>query len=151
ARRPSEKWLNESKKHHARTATVVKGREMVRDFLAAGYCVFNCSGLSFSSTRDEHGVAKQTPQGWMHAQHWLGYDDREETVKLYGQPLVLWQNSWAKWNRGPRRIRGTSIDIPEGGYWSLASTIDRCSCIALSSVAGWPRRNLPTYGAEGNV
>lgn len=150
SRQPSREWLAESKQHIARTATVVTGREMVRDFLAAGYCVFNCSGLGFSSKRDEHGVSKQVGS-WAHAQHWLGFDDREETVRLYGQPLVLWQNSWGEWNSGPRRIRGTNIDIPRGGYWALASTIDKCSCIALSSVAGWPRRKLPTYGAEGNV
>jgi hypothetical protein len=48
-------------------------------------------------------------------------------------------------------VMGTDIDIPHGAFWALASTIDRCSCIALSSVAGWPRRQLPSYGAKGNV
>jgi hypothetical protein len=46
---------------------------------------------------------------------------------------------------------GTSIDIPEGAFWALADTIDRCTCIALSSVAGWPRRKHTTFGASGNV
>lgn len=147
---PSDKWLAESKKHVARTATTLKGREQVADFLAAGYCVFNCSGLGFSRTRDENGFSKQ--QGsWQHAQHWIGWDGRAETVKIYGQPLVCWMNSWGRWNSGPRRVRGTNIDIPEGAYWALSSTIDRCSCIALSSIAGWPPRKLKSYGAEGNI
>lgn len=150
SRRPSDSWLAESKKHVARTATFVKGREQVRDFLAAGYAVFNCSALGFERVRNEDGVSRQVGV-WHHAQLFHSYDDRPETVTKYGQPLVGWQNSWAAWNSGPRRVRGTEIDIPPGGYWALASTIDRCQCIALSSVAGWPRRKHTTYGATGNI
>lgn len=150
SRTPGSDWLEESQKHVVRTATNVKGREQVRDFLAQGYCVFNCSSLGFSRTRDENGFSRQ--QGsWAHAQHWIGYDDRPEIHRIYGQALALWQNSWNRWNSGPRRIYGTNIDIPEGAFWALASTIDRCSCIALSDVAGWPPRKLKTYGAEGNI
>lgn len=158
SRAPGSKWLEESEKHHVRTATNVKGREQVRDFLAGGYCVFNCSSLGFASKRNEDGVVDPggsriglSTKSWAHAQTFLGYDDRKSTIEKYGQPLVLWQNSWARWNKGPRRVRGTNINIPHGAYWAKASTIDRCSCIALSSVAGWPRRKLPTYGAEGNL
>jgi hypothetical protein len=141
----------ESKLHVARTATVLKGREMVRDFLASGFGVFNCSSMAFDRHRGEWGVARQIGI-WQHAQHWLGYDDRAETIKKWGQALVLWNNQWNIWNDGDRRVFGTDIQIPEGSYWSLADTIDRCgTIIALSSVAGWPRRNLPTYGAGGNV
>jgi hypothetical protein len=151
SRLPGPKWQAESKQHVARTATFLKGREQVRDFLAAGYCVFNTSSLGFSSTRNEDGVAVQD-RTWQHAQTWIGYDDRAETKKKYGQALVLWLNSWGKtWQRGGRRILGTDIDIPLGSYWALASTIDRCTCIALSSVAGWPRRQHTTYGATGHV
>lgn len=150
SRAPGQKWLEESKQHIARTATVVKGREQVRDFLAAGYGVFNCSALGFESTRNEDGVSRQVGV-WHHSQSWIGYDDRPDTVKKYGQPLVCWLNSWAAWNRGPRRVLGTNIEIPPGAFWALASTIDRCQCIALSSVAGWPRRKQTTYGAVGNV
>lgn len=151
SRPPGQAWLDISTKNIARTATVLKGREQVRDFLAAGYSSFNCSMLGFEKTRNEDGVSRVVTQ-WAHAQQWLGYDDRPETHQKYGQALVLWNNgSWGKWNTGPRRIRGTDIDIPEGTYWALASTIDRCQCIALSSVAGWPRRKHTTYGATGNV
>lgn len=145
--------LAEGKKHVARTATVLKGREQVRDFMAgAGVGIFNCSGMAFERTRGEWGVARQIGS-WAHAQHWIGYDDRPETHKKWGQALVLWNNQWAKWNSGDRRVYlCEDIMIPEGSYWALADTIDRCgSIIALSSVAGWPRRRVPTYGAKGNV
>jgi hypothetical protein len=150
SRVPGQKWLDESKQHLVRTATFVKGREQVRDFLAAGYAVFTCSALGFENVRNEDGVSRQT-KVWHHAQLWHGYDDRPETIQKYGQALVLWQNSWNKWNSGPRKIRGTQIEIPHGAFWALASTIDRCTCIALSSVAGWPRRKHTTYGATGNI
>lgn len=147
---PGKAWIDVSSKTIARTATVVKGREQVRDFLFAGYGVFNCSSLGFDRTRNEDGFSRQVGS-WAHAQAWIGYDDRPDTIKKYGQALVLWLNSWNRWNVGPRTIRGTNIEIPHGAYWALASTIDRCSCIALSSVAGWPRRKHTTYGARGNV
>jgi len=147
---PGEAWLRESKQHVARTATFVKGREQARDFLASGFAVFNCSNLGFERTRNEDGVSRQVGS-WGHSQCFLGYDDRPETHKKYGQALVLWCNSWAKWNSGPRKVMGTDLLIPEGCYWALADTIDRCQCIALSSVAGWPRRKHTTWGAEGNV
>lgn len=150
SRAPGEKWLAESSKHIARTATVLTGREQVRDFLAAGYGVFNCSSMAFEKTRNEDGFSRQIGV-WQHAQSYLGYDDRPETVEKYGQALVLWNNSWNRWNSGPRTVRGTSIEIPHGSYWALASTIDRAQSIALSSVAGWPRRKHTTYGAAGNV
>lgn len=149
-RMPGEKWLAESKNYRPRTATFLKGREQVRDFIAAGYGVMNTSSLGFSSQRNEDGVSRQ--QGsWAHAQSYLGFDDRPETHQKYGQALVLWMNSWGVWNSGPRRIMGTNIDIPPGSYWALASTIDRCTNIALSSVAGWPKRAHTTYGAAGNL
>lgn len=151
ARAPGDKWLAESKKHIARTATMLQGREQVRDFLCQGYGVFNCSALGFSSERNEDGFSRQVGV-WHHSQSFIAYDDRPEIHKKYGQALVCWLNSWGpSWNRGSRRVYGTNIEIPPGAYWALASTIDKCQCIALSSVAGWPRRRHTTYGAAGNV
>lgn len=149
---PGANWLAESKQHVARTATFLKGREQVRDFLSAGYFAFNCSGLGFSKARDEFGVCRQVGS-WAHAQCFCAYDDRPETHKKFGQALVCWWNSWGRYLSGPRVIWNTpGLEIPEGCYWALADTIDRCgSIIALSSVAGWPRRQLTTYGADGNV
>jgi len=147
---PGEDWLQESKQHVARTATFVKGRSQVRDFLASGFGVFNCSNLGFEKTRNEDGVSRQVGS-WGHSQCFLSYDDRPETHEKYGQALVLWCNSWGRWNTGSRKVLGTDLLIPEGCYWALADTIDRCQCIALSSVAGWPRRKHTTYGAMGNV
>lgn len=150
SKRPSDKWLAESSKRVARTATVVTGREQVRDFLWAGFGILNCSGMGFERTRDQFGASRQVGR-WAHAQSYWGFDDREETHRIYGEALVLWGNTWAKWNSGPRLVRGTDIEIPHGFFWAKASTIDRASNIALSSVAGWPRRKHTTYGARGYI
>lgn len=150
SRPPSLAWLTESKQHLARAATVLEGREQVRSFLAQGYGVFNCSSMGFERTRNEDGFSRQIGT-WQHAQCYIGYDDRPETHQKYGQALVLWLNSWNRWNTGPRLVRGTNIEIPHGAYWALASTTERARNIALSSVAGWPRRQHTTYGAGGNV
>ena len=148
---PGAAWLEESRRHVARTATFLKGREQVRDFLAAGYGVFNCSSLGFSKARDEYGICRQVGV-WQHSQAFAGFDDRPETHKKFGQALVLWWNSWATYLTGSRLIWNTpGLMIPEGCYWALANTIDRCQCIALSSVAGWPRRQHASLGADGNV
>jgi hypothetical protein len=147
---PPENVAKIGREHLIRTATKVSGREQVRDFLAAGFGVFNCSGLGFSRTRSEFGVARQS-ESWSHSQTFCGYDDRPETHEEYGQALVCWINSWGVWNSGGRRVRGTDLDIPEGSFWALAETIDSCSCFALSSVAGWPRRKMPDYGARGYI
>lgn len=148
---PGSAWLAESKQHVARTATFLKTREEVRDFLASGYGVFNCSSLGFSKTRSEFGVCRQVGQ-WMHSQAIWAFDDRPETHAKFGQALALWRNSWGFYLSGPRNIYKSDKLIPEGTYWALADTIDRCgSVIALSNVAGWPRRRLHTFGAGGNV
>ncbi len=152
SRAPGRKWLEESQKHTARTATTLKSREEVRDFLHAGYGVFNCSNLGFSSTRKApYGFSSQKGR-WAHSQSLIGWDERPETVKKFGQPLVCWLNSWGKsWNSGPRQIYKMPYEIPHGSFWALSSTLDQCRCIALSSVAGWPARKLPSYGATGNI
>jgi hypothetical protein len=147
---PGKKWLEESTKHRARTATFLKGREQVRDFLASGYGIFNTSSLGFVGKRDENGFSNQRGT-WQHSQVFIGYDDRPATKKKYGQALVLWLNSWGKWNDGGRTILGTDIQIPHGSYWALASTIDQCNCWALSNVSGWPRRKIPSYGGKGRI
>jgi hypothetical protein len=81
----------------------------------------------------------------------VGFDDRPETIQLYGEPLACVLNSWGKWNSGPRTVRGTNLQIPEGAYWTKASVLTRGQVVSLSSVAGWPLRKLKSYGAEGNI
>ena len=147
---PPENMAQEGKLHQIRTATELSSFEEIRDFQGNGYGLSSCGGEGFSSTRNEDGVSSRKG-GWSHAFAYLGVDDRDIIKAKYGEPLVLCCNSWGRWNTGPRRILGTNIDIPEGCWWAKWSDVKKRYVIARSSVNGWPRRNLPHFGATGII
>lgn len=134
----------EGKKHQIRTATNANGHEVCRDFVANGYPIWACSGLGWSSSRDENGYSRRSGS-WSHSWIIMGYDDRDSTKQKYGFPLALYNHDWGKWNSGGRRIMGTEKDIPEGSMWIDARLLDDCDCTAMSSINGWPRRELPNW------
>lgn len=148
---PPSSWLEVGKNHRVQTVTEVEEYEPLRDLLANGYCVSSCGGESFSSDRDINGVSPRTAKGWAHALAYLAVDDRAEIKKLYGEPLILVQNSWGNWNDGGRRIFGTFVDIPIGSFWAKWSDIKNRYMIAISGVNGWPPKKLKNYGALGNI
>lgn len=150
SRTPPETWRAVGKDHLVQTITEVETYEALRDLLANGYCVSSCGGEGFSSQRDENGFSRR--QGsWAHALAYLGVDDRPDIIKLYGEPLVLVQNSWGDWNDGSRRIFGTQIDIPIGAFWAKWSDIKNRYMVAISGVNGWPPKKLKSFGALGNI
>lgn len=152
AKKPPQKIIDYGQTHLIRTATFLKSVEEIRDFLFAGFGVYFCSALKWSSKRDEHGFSPVVPGQWLHAQSICGFDDRPAVIKKYGEPLAAVLNSWgSRWNSGSRKVYGTSLQIPEGAYWTQASHLIRGQVVALSSVAGWPPRKLKTYGARGRV
>lgn len=132
------------KQHQLRTATDAPNHEVVRDYVANGYCAWVCSGLGFSKQRDENGFSEKSGS-WAHSWVIMGYDDRPEIHAKYGEALALYNHDWFKWNRGGTRILGTDVDIPEGSMWIRASLLDRCDVTMMSSIDGWPRRDLPDW------
>jgi hypothetical protein len=48
-------------------------------------------------------------------------------------------------NKGGRRILGTSVDIPEGSFWAYWSDCKARYFGAHSSVNGWPAKKLPPF------
>lgn len=132
--------------HLVRTATRAKSFDELRDLIHNGYAITSCGGESFSNSRNSDGVSERTRAGWAHAMAYLGVDDRPEVQTKYGEPLVLVQNSWGSgWISGPRRVLGTSLEIPEGSFWARWSDVSRRRCIAFSGVAGWPAQQLPDW------
>lgn len=130
-----------AKQHQVRTATNCDSHEICRDFVANGYPIWCCSGLGWSSSRDENGYSRRQG-GWSHSWIVMGYDDRPEIVSKYGFPLFLYNHDWGKWNGGGRRILGTEIDIPEGSFWGDARLLNNCDCTALSNLNGFPMRPI---------
>jgi hypothetical protein len=150
SRTPPDSWREVGKLHLVQTITEIEEFEALRDLLANGYCVSSCGSEGFSSERDLNGVSKRRGS-WAHALAYLGVDDRDEIKKLYGEPLVLIQNSWGAWNDGSRRIFGTAVDIPVGAFWAKWSDIKNRYMVAISGVNGWPPKKLRSYGALGRI
>lgn len=160
-------WLNKvANQHPIRDVTRPQGEEAARDFIARGKPIWTCSGLGWSSKRDENGYSRQQG-GWSHSWHVFGYDDRPEIKSKYGFPLALLGHRWAIWNSGGREIYQSAglvpaenrelweqlgliaasgnILIPEGYWWADARLLRKAEMHAVSGVAGWETSTLPDY------
>lgn len=158
-------WLNEvGRQHPIYDMTRPKGHEAARDFIDRGKAVWNCSGLGFSSKRDQWGHSERKG-GWSHSWHTIGYDDRPVTIKEYGKPQALSGHRWAVWNSGGRRIIDSQglvpselksqwqqwgivdaegyILIPEGYWWHDAPLLDGNDMYVGSGANGWASAALP--------
>lgn len=144
AKPPPNRISEFGKENLVRAATRASSFEDVRDLLANGYGISSCGTEGFSSQRNEDGVSSRKGT-WAHAMAYLGVDDREDTKKKYGEPLVLVMNSWGKWNTGGRKVLGSSLEIPEGSFWAKWSDIENRSAIAFSGFDGWPAQKLPNW------
>ena len=125
------------KKHPVLTVSKVTTYEEVRDLISNGYAVTIASSQGFSSRRDSEGFA--SPKGsWAHQMSILAVDDE------YKRPGVLVQNSWGKWNGGPKRH-----DQPDGSFWVDAEEIEKRilkkgDSWAFSGYEGFKPRELNT-------
>lgn len=154
----------EGAKHQIRTCTNASTHEVCRDFIANYYPIWACSGLGWSSKRDENGYSRQSGS-WSHSWIIMGYDDRDETKQRYGFPLALYNHDWGRWNSGGRDVLNSSqfvpahlkdewvrnglvsastgnILIPEGAMWIDARLLNRCDTKAMASTNGWPGRTI---------
>ena len=73
---------------------------------------------------------------------WIACDD---TKKVHRETLFLVQNSWGRWNSGPK-----THEQPDGSFWiresdARAMLASRGSWV-FSDVDGFPARQLPNYG-----
>ena len=129
--------IPKAKQHPILTVSKVTTYEEVRDLISNGYAVTIASSQGFSSRRDGEGFA--APKGsWAHQMSILGVDDKHK------RPGVLVQNSWGKWNGGPKRH-----DQPDGSFWVDADEIERRilkkgDSWAFSGYEGFKPRKLNT-------
>lgn len=156
--------------HPVRRTTPVKTWEAAADFLNNGNGVNSCGGQSWSDTRDENGYSPTSRGGWAHSEAYLGVDWRPWVQEKYGVPaLFAMQNSWAKWNTGPRDIHDSAqfvpaekkafwesiglvnpqtgnLMIPHGCRWVSCKTLNSRSLYAAAGASGWARKRLPNWG-----
>lgn len=138
---PRSVFIDEARKNQVKTISMVTTIEEARDALANGYALSCCSGLGFSSTRDKNGIASRKG-GWNHAMAWIACDDTREVID---EILFLIQNSWGKWNSGPKRH-----GQPDGSFWvrekDARAILNARGSFVFSDVDGFPARELPNYG-----
>ncbi len=168
---PPENIAKHFRNNLIRTAARANTFEGLRDSLGTGRFINSCGSEGFSSTRDSNSVSKRSGR-WAHSMAYIGTDDRPETVRLYGSPLVLILNSWGStWNSGSRQIRDSakyvpadkktlweSLDIvdkqtgniliPKGSFFAKWNDIKSRECYVYAGVAGWEIQNLTTLGGE---
>jgi hypothetical protein len=127
--------LENCNKHKIKTATAVTSVEQARDLLANGYALSVCSDLGFSSVRDKYGIA-EVQGSWAHAMAWIACDD---TYERLNETLFLVQNSWGKWNSGPK-----FHNQPEGSFWIRQSVAEKMlaagAAFAYSNFDGFVRK-----------
>jgi len=138
---PTSIFIDEAKKHQVGTTSLVTTVEEARDSLANGYGLACCSSVGFSSVRDNNGISLSKGT-WHHCMAWIACDD---TRDLFDETLFLVQNSWGKWNSGPKRH-----GQPDGSFWirerDARKILQARGSFAFSNVEGFPARQLPNYG-----
>jgi hypothetical protein len=138
---PNEIYKTEARKHQVKTISLVSTVEEARDALANGYALSCCSMVGFSSSRDKNGISARKGS-WAHAMAWIACDDTRE---IYDETLFLIQNSWGKWNGGPKRH-----GQPDGSFWvrekDARAILNARGSFVFSDVNGFPAKQLPDYG-----
>jgi len=134
---PNSIYVDEANKHQVKTISNIRTVEEARDALANGYAISVCSGYGFSSRRDSNGIAKRSG-GWSHAMAWTACDDTRER---FNETLFLVQNSWGKWNGGPK-VHGQ----PDGSFWirekDARGMLSGGGAWVFSDVDGFPAREI---------
>lgn len=132
-------WLNEiADDNKALRVMNVKSISEAIDALACGFGISMCSGLGFSSRRDENGIGEQRGS-WAHAMAWIGVDDTDRAHQIAGGPMFLVQNSWGQWNSGPKRH-----DQPDGSFWIRPKVAERM----LRGGGGWVIASVRGFDRE---
>ena len=138
---PFDIYTKEARKHQVKTISLITTIQEARDALANGYGISVCSSYGFSSRRDAKGIAARS-KGWNHAMCWIACDDTQERFK---ETLFLVQNSWGKWNSGPK-----IHEQPDGSFWirekDARGMLAQKGAWVFSDVDGFPARELPDYG-----
>lgn len=136
-----DKVIDVADDHQVKTVSLVKTVEEARDALANGYGLAVCSSYGFSNKRDSKGIARKSG-GWSHCMAWIAVDDSGERHK---ETLFLVQNSWGKWNDGPK-----FMDQPDGSFWirqaDAEGMLRQNGSYAFSNIDGFKPQTLPDYG-----
>jgi hypothetical protein len=123
--------------HTAVGVSLIRTYEEACASIQNGMPVVICSGVGFSSTRSSDGFASRSGR-WSHALCAVGVRYAETS----GRDGILIQNSWGKWNSGPKWPK----DQPDGSFWvepkTLAAMLAAGDSWSIASVKGWEWKPL---------
>ncbi len=145
AQRPPHELIEKFGDHRAASAAEITSLEELADALANGFGVSTCGGEGFSGHRNEDGLMERSGS-WSHAMHENGIDWRDSTIAKYKEPLILYEQSWGMWGSGPREIRGTDMEIPNGFFWVRWSAVKNRWRCCFSGTKSWKPSPLEDYG-----
>mgnify|MGYP001562348224 CR=1 FL=1 len=130
--------LKDAAEHKLITFAQINTAAEAKAALQNGYSIIVCSGISYSTHRDENAFAKRTPQGWNHCLCCIAYRGPQS-----GKEGFLIGNSWGpSWNDGPI----WPDDMPWGSFFitpeDLEVQLRAGDSYALSSYNGFARRKI---------
>lgn len=132
-------WLNTiAAENKALQVYALKSVDEAIDALSLGFGISMCSGYGFSETRNEDGLAEQRGS-WSHAMAHVGIDDTDWAHQKYGGPLSLIQNSWGKFNSGPKRH-----EQPDGSFWIRPKVLEAM----IRGGGGWVIASVRGYNRQ---
>jgi len=138
ARGVPQNIIDLGKESHIETVSLVKTTGEARDLLYNGYGLTIASSFGFSNRRDKNGISVRSGS-WNHQMSIIAMDD---TKQRHSELLFLIQNSWGRWNSGPKFPE----DQPDGSFWVTATILHGMirdgECWVFSGAKGFPSKNL---------
>jgi len=147
-RRGTPAWLNKiAATNKALRVYRCKSIDEARDALSMGFGLSRCGWWGYSNRRNSDGVANVKGR-WSHAMACIGCDDTPQAHREYGGPLFLIQNSWGRWNSGPK-----AHEQPDGSFWitprRFSAEIEAGGVFVIASVRGFNRELV--YDQAANI
>ena len=136
-----QELLTEAKKHLTLACSPIKTTDEAKAALQNGYGIILCSGISYSSTRDQQGFSPRTREGWNHCMACIAYRGPSS-----GREGFLIINSWngpsGSWINGPL----WPPDQPAGSFWvtpaDLQIQLHADDSYAIAGYKGFKKRLL---------
>jgi hypothetical protein len=135
---------DEAKKTPMRATTLLKSVEQAWAATGNGYAFNMCSDVGWDSQRDSDGACRRSGS-WGHS---MAVTSRRTAGS---RRLFLVHQSWGNdWTGGPYWL-----DQPLGSFWADWDSIERAilqgDCFVYGDYDGFPRRQLPNWGAGGVI
>lgn len=112
SRKPPEEIIALGTPHALHGVVEANSFEEIADACGSLRGLNSCGGQGYSSSRDKYGYSPWRGS-WSHGFKFSGTDGRKEIRAIFGEPLVLGNNNWGRWNSGNRDIYLSAPLVPK--------------------------------------